>query len=210
MQIYWQYVYRVSCSGEGPCSRRYGRTAALRLLVQPCDEDDDDDYYFFCPFPSNGAPAEKSTRENRRTRGKTCSSATLSTTNPTWTDPGSNTGLRDGRPAANRPSHGTAYTRCNISLKSNGWIIHQTSRVSSYKHEPRKMSFPIYSPRFQVFCSTDLDTPQSQKHGLLQQTLLTLRLFNTTYGQNSHCEMTFHNNHPWTENLHAVIQPKRN
>jgi hypothetical protein len=31
------------CSGEGPRSRRYGRTAALRLLVQPCDEDDDDD-----------------------------------------------------------------------------------------------------------------------------------------------------------------------
>jgi hypothetical protein len=43
-------------SGEGSRSRRYGRTAALRLLVQPCDEDDDDDY--FCPFPSNGAPVE--------------------------------------------------------------------------------------------------------------------------------------------------------
>jgi hypothetical protein len=27
-------------SGEGPRSRRYGRTAALRLLVQTCDEDD--------------------------------------------------------------------------------------------------------------------------------------------------------------------------
>jgi hypothetical protein len=35
-------------SGEGPRSRRYDRTAALRLLVQPCDEDEDDDY--FCPF----------------------------------------------------------------------------------------------------------------------------------------------------------------
>jgi hypothetical protein len=34
------------CSGEGPRSRRYGRTAALRLHVQPCDEDEDDDY---CP-----------------------------------------------------------------------------------------------------------------------------------------------------------------
>jgi hypothetical protein len=42
---------------EGPPSRRYGRTAALRLIVQPCDEDDDDDYYF-CPFASNGAPVE--------------------------------------------------------------------------------------------------------------------------------------------------------
>jgi hypothetical protein len=44
-------------SGEGPRSRRYGRTAALRLLVQPCDEDDDDDddyyyyyYYYFLSF----------------------------------------------------------------------------------------------------------------------------------------------------------------
>jgi hypothetical protein len=26
--------------GEGPRSRWYGRTAALRLIVQPCDEDD--------------------------------------------------------------------------------------------------------------------------------------------------------------------------
>jgi hypothetical protein len=26
--------------GEGPRSRCYGRTAALRLIVQPCDEDD--------------------------------------------------------------------------------------------------------------------------------------------------------------------------
>jgi hypothetical protein len=33
-------------SGEGPRSRRYGRTAALRLIVQPYDEYEDDDYYF--------------------------------------------------------------------------------------------------------------------------------------------------------------------
>jgi hypothetical protein len=37
-------------SGEGPRGRSYGRTAALRLLVQPCDEDADDDYYFFVLF----------------------------------------------------------------------------------------------------------------------------------------------------------------
>jgi hypothetical protein len=47
----------------------------------------------------------KLTGENRSTRGKTCSSATLSTTNPIWTDPG----LRGGRPATNRLSHGTAH-----------------------------------------------------------------------------------------------------
>jgi hypothetical protein len=51
----------------------------------------------------------KLTGENRSTREKkTCPSATLPTTNPTWTDPGSNLGLRGGRPATNRLSHGTA------------------------------------------------------------------------------------------------------
>jgi hypothetical protein len=46
--------------------------------------------------------------ENRSTRGKSCPSATLSTTNPTWTDPGPNPGLRGERPATNRLSHGMA------------------------------------------------------------------------------------------------------
>jgi hypothetical protein len=32
----------------------------------------------------------------------------LSTTNPTWTGPGSNPGLRSERPATNRLSHGRA------------------------------------------------------------------------------------------------------
>jgi hypothetical protein len=48
------------------------------------------------------------TEENRNTRGKTCPSATLSTTNPTLTDPGSNPGLRDERSATNRLNRGTA------------------------------------------------------------------------------------------------------
>jgi hypothetical protein len=56
----------------------------------------------------------KFTGENRRTRGKTCPSATLSTTNPTWTDPGSNPDLRGGRPAANRLSHGTAQRLVDV------------------------------------------------------------------------------------------------
>jgi hypothetical protein len=53
----------------------------------------------------------KLTEESRSTRGKTCPTAALSTTNPTWTDPGSNPDLRGGRPAANRLSHGTAIYR---------------------------------------------------------------------------------------------------
>jgi len=38
------------------------------------------------------------TGENWRTQRKTCPSATLSTTNPTWTDPGTNPGLCGERP----------------------------------------------------------------------------------------------------------------
>jgi hypothetical protein len=51
----------------------------------------------------------KLTEENRSTRGKACPSATLSTTNPTWTDLRSNPGLRGERPATNCLSHGMAF-----------------------------------------------------------------------------------------------------
>jgi hypothetical protein len=50
------------------------------------------------------------TGENRRTRRKTCHSATLSTTNPTWIDPGANPGLRGERPAINHLSHDRGST----------------------------------------------------------------------------------------------------
>jgi hypothetical protein len=46
---------------------------------------------------------------------KTCPSTTLSTTNPTWPDPGSNLGRRGGKPATNRLSYGMAI--------SGGWVI---------------------------------------------------------------------------------------
>jgi hypothetical protein len=47
------------------------------------------------------------TGENRRTRRKTCPSATLYTTNSTRIDPGANPGLRGERPATNHLRHGT-------------------------------------------------------------------------------------------------------
>jgi hypothetical protein len=50
----------------------------------------------------------KLTGENRSTRGETRTSATLSTANPTWTDPGSKLCLRGEKPVTNRLSHGTA------------------------------------------------------------------------------------------------------
>jgi hypothetical protein len=50
----------------------------------------------------------KLTGKNRSIQGKTCPSATLSTKNPTWTDPEPNPGLRGERPATNHLSHDTA------------------------------------------------------------------------------------------------------
>jgi hypothetical protein len=50
----------------------------------------------------------KLTGQNRSTLGKTYPSVTLSTINPTWSDPGSSPDLRGERPATNRLSHGTA------------------------------------------------------------------------------------------------------
>jgi hypothetical protein len=50
---------------------------------------------------------------------KTCPSATLSTTNPTWLDLGSNPGRRAENPVANRLNYGTAicaYLRRWINL----------------------------------------------------------------------------------------------
>jgi hypothetical protein len=83
----------------------------------------------------------KLTGENRRTRGKTCPSATLSITNPTWTDPGSNPGLRGRRPAANRLRHGTARTSNvtgRISVRDGGKL----SVLPVLRH--RKLSTGLY------------------------------------------------------------------
>jgi hypothetical protein len=68
------YYSRVVC-GEGPRSRCYGRTTALRFVMKMKRK--------MIRFFTGGM---KLTGENRITCGKTCPSATLSTTNPTWTD----------------------------------------------------------------------------------------------------------------------------
>jgi hypothetical protein len=48
-------------------------------------------------------------RGNRSTQEKMCRSATLSATNPTWLDLGSNLGHHGGKPATNRLSCGVAF-----------------------------------------------------------------------------------------------------
>jgi hypothetical protein len=53
---------------------------------------------------------------------KTCPTATLSTTNPTWPDPGSNPGRRGWKPTTNRLSYGAAL--CFMLLHRNIGRVH--------------------------------------------------------------------------------------
>jgi hypothetical protein len=50
---------------------------------------------------------------------KTCSSATLSTTNPTRPYPGSNSGLSRGKPVTNRLNDGTALNLPVVMLSED-------------------------------------------------------------------------------------------
>jgi hypothetical protein len=81
----------------------------------------------------------KLTEENRSNRRKTCPSATSSTTKPTWTDPGSNLGLRGERSSTNRLSHGTAWL-----IVKNGVITHGMENIKNhthtYRNTPRQLS----------------------------------------------------------------------
>jgi hypothetical protein len=78
------------------CSRRWGETMSLNCGHQLFNTQ---------VIYEDGGPRWNDTdRENRKTHRKPCHSATLSTKNPTWTDPG----LRGERPTTNRLSHGTA------------------------------------------------------------------------------------------------------
>jgi hypothetical protein len=75
--------------------------------VQPYDEDDQF-FSFFRVIEHPWNEIDKGKPKYSGGGGETCPSATLSTKIPTWTDPGSNPGLRGERPATNRLSHGTA------------------------------------------------------------------------------------------------------
>jgi hypothetical protein len=47
----------------------------------------------------------------------------LSTTNPTWLDPGSNPGRRGGKPATNRLSYGAANSVSNRNeYQESSWV----------------------------------------------------------------------------------------
>jgi hypothetical protein len=91
----------------------------------------------------------KLTGENRRTRGRTCPSATLSTKNPTWNDPESNPGLRGRRPAANRLSHGRAFNKHILGLR-NSHSCRGTLRL--LKFQKSKMAVAV-RPRYSEHCN---------------------------------------------------------
>jgi hypothetical protein len=79
----------------------------------------------------------KLTGENRSTRRKTCPSATLSTTNSTWTDPGSNPGFRGGRSAANRLSHGRPILWFYVLVCSKMKLFNSPHCVESQLHKAK-------------------------------------------------------------------------
>ena len=85
---------------EGPRSRWYGRIAAWRLIMQPCDEDDE----VFSLLPCIGAPVEWIWQGETKVLGEKPVQVPLCPQIPH----GSNTGLRGERLATNRLSHGTA------------------------------------------------------------------------------------------------------
>jgi hypothetical protein len=76
----------------------------------------------------------KLTGENQSTRGKTCPNATLSTTNLTWTDLGSNPGLRGESPATNRVSHGTALKNLLQLKASENNVNNEQSYMAEHVH----------------------------------------------------------------------------
>jgi hypothetical protein len=66
--------------------------------------------------------------------GENLPSATLSTINPIWIDPGANPGLRGERPATNRLSHGTALNSFNYlgNLISYENEMHIGNKLNNY------------------------------------------------------------------------------
>jgi hypothetical protein len=67
------------------------------------------------------------TGKSRITRRK-CASATLSTTNPTWIDPGTDPGLRVESLVTNRLSHGMAITEYNGPLSPERHAVYGNDR----------------------------------------------------------------------------------
>jgi hypothetical protein len=141
---------------------------------------------FFFIFPWNGSPVEWNwQRETEVLGGKTCPSVTLSTTNPTWTDPGSNLVLHCGRSATNRLSHGTAFTGLTrfvfLSFLLPSKFVKGRDKIAWYPK--RNLSF-AFSP------ASQLDVSCQHVSGLMTgvQNLLTYQCARL-YAFNYNCEL---------------------
>jgi hypothetical protein len=98
---------------------------------------------------------------------KTCPSATVSTTNPTWPNPGSNPGRRGGKPATNRLSYGAAYFYVHLGIililvlglhsgpPDRAWTVHTLSLWTVSPPSSRlTVCAPVWSsniPKYLVF-----------------------------------------------------------
>ena len=96
--------------GKGPRSRSYGRTTALKLIVQPLWWRWREGWsFFFVIFPSNGATVERNWQRRTEVLGDKPVPVPLCPPQiPRVTVPGSNPYLRVGRPATNRLRYGAA------------------------------------------------------------------------------------------------------
>jgi hypothetical protein len=95
------------------------------------------------PAPDGGWWWMWSSRWNKNWLGKpkysekTCSSSTLSTTNPTWLDLGSNPGCRGVKPAINCLRYGTALLwELGLNVKYNLDELRLSQRPCGLRHEP--------------------------------------------------------------------------
>jgi hypothetical protein len=118
-------ILRTFFYGEGTRSKCYGPTAALRLIVQTYDEGD---YFFFSFFLLMEHMWNAIDRGKPKYSAKACSTGTLSTSNPTWTLPGSNPDLRSESAATNRPTHGTAHS-CDLLETKHEWQIKRVWKI---------------------------------------------------------------------------------
>jgi hypothetical protein len=104
---------------------------------------------------------------------KTCPSATLSTTNPTWPDVGSNRGHRGGKPATNRLSYGTAicyvlrlriegfWKRANPSKSRHGTFLpHQSTflyKLCLWEDKVEKKNYNAYTYLDAIIAQVGID-----------------------------------------------------
>jgi hypothetical protein len=91
-------IFFYSHNGGGGWSPNWVHSARRSLLAS-------------CTCPGWRIWCNEDWQEKPKCSEKTCLSVTLSTTNPTWPDPGTNPGLRGEKPATNRLSYGAVRDR---------------------------------------------------------------------------------------------------